>query len=245
MMNEAFIIPKWPVPENIRAIQTTRNVAISLEKYSSLNLNNNAGETKEHGEVNYNNLLNILPSDPIWLNQIHSDKSEELPSKKILNCDASYTYHKKIVCAVKTADCLPIFVTNFDGSFVALIHAGWKGMLNGVIEKTLDKIRSPSEIIVWLGPCIGQESFEVGNDIYDLFLQKDIDTKKAFKFLNNRYYLDLAKAAKLKLNYLDITNISGVGVTENFCTFRDQKKFFSYRRDGKTGRMASLLWIDS
>ena len=100
MMNEAFIIPKWPVPENIRAIQTTRNVAISLEKYSSLNLSNNAGETKEHGEVNYNNLLNILPSDPIWLNQIHSDKSEELPSKKILNCDASYTYNKKIVCAV-------------------------------------------------------------------------------------------------------------------------------------------------
>lgn len=244
-MNENFIIPDWPAPKNIRAIQTTRNGGISLGKYSSMNLSSNVDDFKEHVKDNNIKLLNFLPSEPFWLNQIHSDKSEELPSKKILNCDASYTYNKKIVCAVRTADCLPIFVTNFDGSFVSLIHAGWKGMLNGVIEKTLDKIRSPSEIIVWLGPCIGQESFEVGNDIYDLFLQKDIDTKKAFKFLNNRYYLDLAKAAKLKLNYLDITNISGVGVTENFCTFRDQKKFFSYRRDGKTGRMASLLWIDS
>ena len=84
------------------------------------------------------------------------------------------------MCAVRTADCLPIFLTNLQGSFVALIHAGWKGLLNGVIEKTIDKISSSSEIIVWLGPCIGQESFEVGNDVYDLFINKDINTKKAF-----------------------------------------------------------------
>jgi len=208
-------------------------------------LSNDVGDIEEHVKDNYKKLLNFLPSDPCWLNQIHSDKVEELPSKKKLNCDASYTYKEKVVCAVRTADCLPIFLTNFDGSFVALIHAGWKGLLNGVIEKTIDKINSSSEIIVWLGPCISQESFEVGNDVYSLFINKDSNTKKAFKLLKNRYYLDLAGAARLKLNHLNIDNISGAGVTEDFCTFRDQKIFFSYRRDGNTGRMASLLWIDS
>jgi copper oxidase (laccase) domain-containing protein len=117
--------------------------------------------------------------------------------------------------------------------------------LYGVIEKTIDKISSSSDIIVWLGPCISQESFEVGNDIYDLFINTDSNTKKAFKLLKNRYYLDLAEAARLKLNYVNIENITGAGITENFCTFKDKKNFFSYRRDGKTGRMASLLWIDS
>jgi len=244
-MIEEFIIPKWPAPENIRAIQTTRNGGISLRQFSSLNLSNDVGDIEEHVKDNYKKLLNFLPSDPCWLNQIHSDKVEELPSKKKLNCDASYTYKEKVVCAVRTADCLPIFLTNFDGSFVALIHAGWKGLLNGVIEKTIDKINSSSEIIVWLGPCISQESFEVGNDVYSLFINKDSNTKKAFKLLKNRYYLDLAGTARLKLNHLNIDNISGAGVTEDFCTFSDQKNFFSYRRDGNTGRMASLLWIDS
>ena len=244
-MIEEFIIPKWPAPENIRAIQTTRNGGISLRQFSSLNLSNDVGDIEEHVKDNYKKLLNFLPSDPCWLNQIHSDKVEELPSKKKLNCDASYTYKEKVVCAVRTADCLPIFLTNFDGSFVALIHAGWKGLLNGVIEKTIDKINSSSEIIVWLGPCISQELFEVGNDVYSLFINKDSNTKKAFKLLKNRYYLDLAGTARLKLNHLNIDNISGAGVTEDFCTFSDQKNFFSYRRDGNTGRMASLLWIDS
>jgi len=244
-MNKDFIIPKWPAPKNIRAIQTTRNGGISLANYSSFNLSSAVGDSDKYVEGNYKKLLDFLPSNPFWLNQIHSDKSEELPSESNLNCDASYTYNLKIVCAVRTADCLPIFLTNFEGSFVAIIHAGWKGLLSGVIEKTIDKISSSSEIIVWLGPCIGQESFEVGNDVYDLFRNKDSNTKKAFKLLKNKYYLDLATAARLKLNYLNIKNISGAGITEDFCTFKDQKNFFSYRRDGKTGRMASLLWIDS
>ena len=243
-MNEEFIIPNWPAPDNIKAIQTTRNGGISLENFSSLNLSKSVGDIDKHVEVNSMRLLNFLPSNPFWLNKIHSDKSEELPSKNNLNCDASYTYNKKTVCAVRTADCLPIFITNFEGSFVALIHAGWKGLLHGIIEKTIRKINSSSEIIVWLGPCIGQEYFEVGNDIYDLFIAKDNNTKKAFKSLKHRYHLDLAIAARLKLNDLNIINISGAGITDNFCTFRDEKKFFSYRRDGETGRMASLLWID-
>jgi len=245
MMNENFIIPKWPAPGNIRAIQTTRNGGVSLKNFSSLNLSNSVGDIEQYVEENYKRLSNFLPSDPFWLNQIHTDKVEELPSKKKLNCDASYTYKEKVVCAVRTADCLPIFLTNFQGSFVALIHAGWKGLLNGVIEKTIDKISSASEIIVWLGPCISQESFEVGKDVYNSFINKDINSKKAFILLKNRYYLDLAGAARLKLNHLNINNISGAGVTEDFCTFRDHKSFFSYRRDGHTGRMASLLWIDS
>ena len=245
MSNENFIIPKWPAPKNIKAIQTTRNGGASLDKFSSFNLSSNVGDNEQHVNVNYKKLLNFIPSNPFWLNQIHSNKSEEIPSIADLNCDASYTYNKKTVCAIRTADCLPIFLTNSEGSFVGLIHAGWKGLLNGVIEKTIYKINSSSEIIIWLGPCISQRSFEVGSNIYDSFIMNDSNTKTAFKLEKNRYYLDLAAVAKIKLNFLNINNISGAGITEEFCTFRDKKNFFSYRRDNKTGRMASLLWIDS
>ena len=245
MMNEYFIIPKWPAPENIKAIQTTRKGGVSLGKYASLNLTNSTGDEEHHVNANHKELLDFLPSNPFWLNQIHSNIVKKLPSKNNLDCDASYTFDKEIVCALRTADCLPIFLTNIEGSFVSLIHAGWKGLLQGVIENTINKINSKSEIIVWLGPCISQESFEVGKDIYQLFLNHDIKIKPAFKFKGGKYFLDLALAARLKLNYNNIYNIGGAGITEDFCTFRDEDDFFSYRRDKITGRMASLIWIDS
>ena len=245
MMNEHFIVPKWPAPENIKAIQTTRKGGLSLGKFSSFNLSFNTGDAECHVNENHNKLLDFLPSNPFWLNQIHSNKVEKLPSTNNLDCDASFTVDKGIVCAIRTADCLPIFLTNVDGNFVALIHAGWKGLLNGVIENTINKINSKLEIIVWLGPCINQESFEVGKDVYQLFINQDIKTKAAFKFLRGKYFFDLTLAARLKLNYYNIHNISGVGITEDFCTYRDEEDFFSYRRDGNTGRMASLLWIAS
>ena len=245
MMNKHFILPKWPAPQNIKAIQTTRKGGVSLGNYSSLNLSNNVGDVEHHVNANHNKLLDFVPSNPFWINQIHSNKAVKLPSKNDLDCDASFTFDKKIVCSIRTADCLPIFLTNVDGNFVALIHAGWKGLLNGVIENTINKINSKLEIIVWLGPCINQESFEVGKDLYKLFINQDTNTKAAFKLLGGKYFLDLALAARLKLNYNNIHNISGVGITEDFCTFRDEENFFSYRRDGETGRMASLLWIAS
>ena len=245
MMNENFIIPKWPAPKNIKAIQTTRKDGVSLGKYSSFNLSNITGDEKRYVDINQNKLLDFLPSHPFWLNQIHSNKAKKLPSENNLDCDASYTFNENIVCAIRTADCLPIFLTNVKGSFVSLIHAGWKGLMLGVIENTINKINSESEIIVWLGPCINQKSFEVGKDVYHLFINHDDTTKAAFRFKGGKYFLDLALAAKLKLNYNNIHNICGAGITEDFCTFRDEDDFFSYRRDGITGRMASLLWIDS
>ena len=245
MMNKHFILPKWPAPQNIKAIQTTRKGGVSLGNYSSLNLSNNVGDVERHVNANHNKLLDFVPSNPFWINQIHSNKAVKLPSKNDLDCDASFTFDKKIVCSIRTADCLPIFLTNIEGSFVALIHAGWKGLMLGVIENTINKIKSKSEIIVWLGPCINQKSFEVGKDVYQLFINHDIKTKVAFKFVRGKYFLDLALAARLKLNYNNIHNICGAGITEDFCTFRDEDDFFSYRRDKITGRMASLIWIDS
>ena len=244
-MNKHFILPKWPAPQNIKAIQTTRKGGVSLGNYSSLNLSNNVGDVERHFNANHNKLLDFVPSNPFWIDQIHSNKAVKLPSKNDLDCDASFTFDKKIVCSIRTADCPPIFLTNIEGSFVALIHAGWKGLMLGVIENTINKIKSKSEIIVWLGPCINQKSFEVGKDVYQLFINHDIKTKAAFKFVRGKYFLDLALAARLKLNYNNIYNIFGAGITEDFCTFRDEDDFFSYRRDKITGRMASLIWIDS
>ena len=170
----------------------------------------------------------------------------ELPSPA-LNGDASYTKDKNIVCAVQTADCLPLLVTNKKGTVVAAIHAGWRGLLNGVIENTIHKMNMPpNELLVWLGPAISQKHFEVGADVKNSFCEKDQEAEKAFrsisdqKWLANIYYL-----AKLRLKTSGVMEIYGGSVMDDYCTFANELDYFSYRRDGETGRMASLIWIES
>ncbi len=241
-----FFIPKWPVPSNIKSMQTIRSGGISEGSHHSFNLAAHVND--DINVVNFNRaLLNQhLPSAPYWLSQTHSSDVVELPSP-LLNADASFTKDKNIVCIVQTADCLPLLITNNDGTIVAAIHAGWRGLLNGVIENTLHKMNLPGhEILIWLGPAISQNHFEVGNEVRNSFCEKHDEAKKAFKSVSNQKWLaDIYMLAKMRLHASGVTQIYGASMTEDYCTFAQPKDYFSYRRDGETGRMASLIWIAS
>ena len=241
-----FFIPNWPAPLHIKSMQTLRAGGKSEGKYKSFNLATHVND--EISSINSNRELldQFLPSSPRWLNQTHSIDVIELPSPS-LNGDASYTTNINIVCVVQTADCLPLLVTNKKGTIVAAIHAGWRGLLNGVIENTIHKMNmSPNELLVWLGPAIGQKHFEVGADVKNNFCEKDREAEKAFRAISDQKWLaDIYHLAKLRLKASGVSDIYGGSVTDEYCTYANEADYFSYRRDGATGRMASLIWIES
>jgi YfiH family protein len=170
----------------------------------------------------------------------------KLPSLSF-NADASYTSEKNTICVVQTADCLPLLVTNIEGTIVASIHAGWRGLLNGVIENTIEKMNvSPNELLVWLGPAISRKHFEVGYDVKNSFCEKHIESKKAFHLISDQKWLaDIYALAKIILYGCGVHQIFGGSMSDDYCTFANELDYFSYRRDGVTGRMASLIWIDA
>lgn len=219
MMIEA-IYPDWKVPSHIKAIQTV----------------------KKTGDIS--GFIKKNDSNFTFLNQTHGVNIAELPNNSPLEADASFTYAKQTICAVRTADCLPILMTDISGSFVAAIHAGWRSLSNGIIEEILKKLKTKTEIIVWFGPCISQKNYEVGRDVYHQFIKLDPSVSCAFEKYHEKYKLSLTKAAKIKLTNLSIKNIFGNSVTQDFCTFDDQINFYSYRRSNDSGRMVSLIWIE-
>jgi YfiH family protein len=215
-------------------------------KYNSFNLATHVNDDISSVRTNRALLDQFLPSSPHWLHQTHSADVLELPSS-LSNTDASYTKDKNIVCVVQTADCLPLLVTNKKGTIVAAIHAGWRGLLNGVIENTIHKMNMPpNELLVWLGPAISQKHFEVGADVKNSFCEKDQEVEKAFRFISDQKWLaDIYHLAKMRLKASGVMAIYGGSVTDDYCTFANELDYFSYRRDGETGRMASLIWIES
>ncbi len=241
-----FFIPDWPAPSHIKSIQTLRSGGKSEGKYNSFNLATHVNDEINTVDLNRDLLNQYLPGAPYWLNQTHSVDVLKLPSQT-LNGDASYTIDKNTVCVVQTADCLPLLVTNIDGTIVAAIHAGWRGLLNGVIENTIEKMNiSPNELLVWLGPAISQKHFEVGFDVKNSFCQKHIEAEKAFHLISEQKWLaDIYALAKIRLNLCGVKQIYGGSVSDDYCTFANEVNYFSYRRDGITGRMASLIWIAS
>ena len=245
-MMSNFFIPNWPVPSNIKSIQTLRVGGKSEGKYNSFNLATHVNDNIDLVNSNRELLDQFLPSSPHWLNQTHSVDVIELPSASF-NADASYTRDKNTVCVVQTADCLPLLVTNKKGTIVAAIHAGWRGLLNGVIENTIHKMNmSPNELLVWLGPAISQKHFEVGADVKNGFCEKDQEAEKAFRAISDQKWLaDIYHLAKLRLKASGVTDIYGGSLTDDYCTYANEANYFSYRRDGTTGRMASLIWIES
>jgi len=231
-------------PENINVISTKRFLGERpksfLNGFDSFNIADHVTDDPERVFDNRRKLVKYfnLPSEPRYLNQIHSDKCLSFGSSECEG-DALYTNKKKEVCAILTADCLPIFITDTLGQEVAIIHAGWKGLLKGIIEQTL-KTFSSRNLVAHFGPAISQDSFEVGEEVRDQYVLKDISFKSAFKTITGKQYLDLYSAAKLVLNNFDIYKISGGAE----CTFKQRDEYFSYRRDGKhSGRMANLIWI--
>ena len=241
-----FFIPNWPVPSHIKAIQTLRVGGESKGKYKSFNVATHVDDDMNLVNANRAILNQYLPSKPFWLNQTHSVDVIELPSQA-LNGDASFTKTKNVVCVVQTADCLPLLVTNKEGTIVAAIHAGWRGLLHGVIENTIDKMNTPmNELFVWLGPAISQKHFEVGFDVKDAFCKKHKAAEKAFhQKSKDKYLADIYRLAKLRLEACGAHQIYGGSISDDFCTFEDTENYFSYRRDGLTGRMASLIWMES
>lgn len=235
---QPYLIPDWPAPAHISAYTTLRN--------QHFNLADHVGDVREKVAANRALLTQelALPNEPIWLTQTHSTLAVPATvSNRQTPADASFTTMPKQVCVIMTADCLPILLCHRTGSHVAAIHAGWRGLAGGIIENTLDQMELPaSEILAWLGPAIGPQHYEVGNDVRDAFLSTHPTATSAFlPSPAGRWLADLYSLARLRLNQYGVTQIYG----GHFCTYSDPERFFSYRRDGQTtGRMATLIWIN-
>jgi len=234
-------------PSNIKLLSTLRFLDGGRSKGSFDNFNLALHVDDEQSSVleNRDLLLRqyILPSTPIWINQTHSKITVDADSiSSIVNADASYSKKPGTVCAVLTADCLPVFICNKDGTAVGIAHAGWRGLVDGVIESLIESLDCNGEdLIVHLGPAISQLSFEVGGEVKSQYLSKNKNFENCFTYLNNKYYLDLYEAARVVLKSFGVSSISG----GDRCTYKESDQYFSYRRDGKhSGRMAHLIWME-
>jgi YfiH family protein len=233
----------WSAPEHIRAFTTTRKGGVSEGVYGSFNLALHVDDQASAVTRNRQLLRDTfeLPAEPVWLQQTHSNRVIDTNHFDATEADASWASKNGAVCAVLTADCLPVFFTNKEGSKVAVAHAGWRGLLNGVISKTFSAMQTnPDDCLVWLGPSIGPDAFEVGQEVLQSFIDKDKAVLQAFRQKDEEHWLcDMYQLARIELGRLGVNQVSGGGL----CTYTDKENFYSFRRDGNTGRMASLIWI--
>ena len=254
-----WLVPDWPAPINVRACCTTRQGGVSLAPYDSFNLGDHVGDDAGAVQANRAYLQQVLqlPQAPAWLQQVHGTTLLRLPQQRegVAQADASVTNQAGYVCAVLTADCLPLLFCDRQGTTVAAAHAGWRGLAAGVIEATVAGLQvAPQELLVWLGPAIGPAAFEVGEDVRQAFIMHDAQAAAAFvenetvvkDVINThtaaesgRWLADIYILARQRLQRLGITDIYGGGL----CTYADARRFYSYRRDYTTGRMASLIWL--
>jgi hypothetical protein len=244
MSSETLITPNWSAPINVRAYSTTRLGGFSVAPYESLNLGTHVGDDATAVEKNRQALVQLTGSKmpPLWLNQVHGTQVISAQNWQTgVEADAIYSNQPNQVCTIMTADCLPVLLCDTQGHQVAAIHAGWRGLLNGVIENTVSQFQGArQEIMAWLGPAIGPDKFEVGPEVREAFIAHSAEADSAFKTSKSSHYLaDIYQLATQRLAVMGITDISG----GNFCTATEKQRFFSYRRDGKTGRMATLIWI--
>jgi hypothetical protein len=241
-----WIEPRWPARQRVRALCTTRSGGVSTGPFASLNLADQVGDEPSCTERNRALLRERLglPADPLWLRQVHgcsvADSDADPP-----NCeaDASVAFRPGKVCAVMTADCLPLLLCDREATRVAAVHAGWRGLAAGVVEAAVERLSvAPREVLCWLGPAIGPQAFEVGPEVRARFLEQGgKDTKAAFRPSPGAKWLaDIYALATERLHALGVEQVWGGGL----CTYTDSERFFSYRRAGVTGRMASLIWID-
>ncbi len=239
-----FIRPEWPAPTNIHAAVTTRIGGVSPPPYDSLNLGDHVGDDPVAVAENRHRVSEglHLSTEPRWLSQVHGTEAVDAAACATgCEADASHTDQPGVVCTVMTADCLPVLFCDSSGTHVAAAHAGWRGLLNGVLERAISEMKAEGEILTWLGPAIGPQAFEVGDEVRDAFLAVDIGADSAFRpSVNGRWLADIYTLARRRLQSAGVTKIYG----GEFCTFSDSQRFFSYRRDGRTGRMVSLIWLE-
>lgn len=241
-----WLRPDWQAPAVVRALSTTREGGVSRGAYASLNLAQHVGD--QQAAVQRNRALlgerAKLPSEPVWLNQIHGKTvCSIVPS---LECppeaDASVSFQPGVVCAVMTADCLPILLCDHAGTAVAAVHAGWRGLAAGVVEAAVARMARPNDqLMAWIGPAIGPEHFEVGEEVRTCFCEANSQAASAFRpSPGGRWLADLPALARQRLLGLGLWRVSG----GHLCTYTDSGRFFSYRREGVTGRMATLIWLE-
>ncbi|MGE5470864.1 MAG: peptidoglycan editing factor PgeF [Bacteroidota bacterium] len=239
-----LLFPDWPAPAHVRAVQTLRTGGCSAAPWDSFNLGDHVGDAAAQVASNRAVLRRQLPGEPLWLEQVHgtavadADSSAGRPQ-----ADAAIARQAGKVCAVMTADCLPVLFCDRAGTVVAAAHAGWRGLLAGVLETSLAKMAvPPGEILAWLGPAIGPASFEVGDEVRAAFVAHDPAATAAFRaHRSGKWLADIYTLARQRLDDAGVTSISGGGL----CTVSDARRFFSYRRDGVTGRMATLIWLEA
>lgn len=244
MNNLITIAPDWPAPAHVRALTTTRAGGVSAGAYASFNLGDHVGDDPAAVAQNRAQLREQLGiPEPSWLKQVHGTDVVEVSFGEAGHvADGGFTEMAGTVCAVLTADCLPVFLCDRSGSRVAVVHAGWRGLVNGVIEAGVLALRTPGEeLLAWLGPAIGPESYEVGDDVRAEFMTASAEAESAFRQSGpDKWLADMYALARQRLNAIGVESVYGGGR----CTFREPDLFFSYRRDGITGRMASLIWIE-
>ncbi len=251
----SFFSPRWPVPRNVKSLVTTRAGGYSRGLYSSFNLAAHVGDLPERVEANRQYLLEHIGHPVSWIRQVHGCDVATLESSVATagaggcEADAVTTRSAGLVCAVLTADCLPLLICDRGGSQVAAVHAGWRGLAAGVITRAVNEFASPAgDLMVYLGPAISQLHFQVGEDVVEAFLESEKERKYAepvkLSFKDDpqevkKYRADLYRLAKSELNGLGVKSVFG----GDRCTYTQSDKFYSYRRDGTTGRMASLIWL--
>ena len=246
-----FLLPDWPAPAHVRALSTSRGLAAqsqfgsSAGIYAGLNLGTHVGDIPDAVLANRQLLQQYcdLPQQPAWLNQVHGIAVLDLDlwQGQLTDADASVTSIPGLAAVVMTADCLPVLFCDRQGNKVAAAHAGWRGLCDGVLEATLQHFPEPAEVLAWLGPAIGPTNFEIGSEVRAAFVAKDEQAAAAFVPSINpgKYLADIYLLARQRLQAAGVSAIYG----GDYCTVADPQRFYSYRRDGQTGRQASLIWL--
>jgi YfiH family protein len=236
-----WLTPDWPAPACVRACVTTCDGGVSLAPFEHFNLARHVGDDPQTVEQNRAHLTRQLGCQPTWLNQVHGVRVVEATADEVLQADASWTAQRGLAACVMTADCLPVLFCDRAGTRVAAAHAGWRGLAGGVLEATLDTLALPAgETLVWLGPAIGPQVFEVGPEVREAFVAQHAEAEAAFQpsARAGHFLADIYQLARIRLAARGVTAVYG----GDFCTVTDQR-FYSYRRAAQTGRFASLIWL--
>lgn len=241
-----WILPDWPAPARVHAVSTTRDGGVSAGVYASLNLGQHVGDELVAVVENRRRLVTALKlqAEPRWLQQVHGTRVARLEGRSVeAPADAAVTALAGETCAVMTADCLPVLFCDRAGTRVGAAHAGWRGLAAGVLEATVQAMETtPAGLLAWMGPAIGPKTYEVGAEVREAFITRDPGAAAAFApgKAAGKWWCDLYTLARRRLRAVGVTQVYGGG----FCTCMDRERFFSFRRDGQCGRMATLVWLD-
>ena len=255
-----WLVPQWPAPTHVHALCTTRAGGQSLVPYEGFNLGDHVGDDPVAVAANRRHLALALGADPVFLSQVHGVQVQEISRHSLLGmpADGCITREPGVACTIMVADCLPVLLTNAQGSLVAAAHAGWRSLAGqggrGILEQIMEPFRAlapvdkgslATQIIAWMGPCIGPEAFEVGAEVQAAFVAQDAEARALFTPQGGGKWLaDLQGLARLRLQALGVSQIYGNDGTRNWCTVSNPSRFFSHRRDRISGRMAACIWLD-